>query len=169
MPSRQTSARSCRSGRSLLFLPKEEKPAAKAKAEGLHLTVENVGFPFKDSVLLDQDEFVKMFDELPDEVGALIDTGHAMANHWDIPKLISQLGTRIKGYHLHNTDGVHDLHRPMFEEGLWYTPEEMERLLRQIGRETPDADLVLEYVSGPHITPELFRRDALRLADCLNG
>ena len=58
-----------------------------------------------------------------------------MANHWDIPKLISQLGTRIKGYHLHNTDGVHDLHRPMFEEGLWYTPEEMERLLRQIGRE----------------------------------
>ena len=28
--------------------------AAKAKAEGLHLTVENVGFPFKDSVLLDQ-------------------------------------------------------------------------------------------------------------------
>ena len=143
--------------------------AAKAKAEGLHLTVENVGFPFKDSVLLDQDEFVKMFDELPDEVGALIDTGHAMANHWDIPKLISQLGTRIKGYHLHNTDGVHDLHRPMFEEGLWYTPEEMERLLRQIGRETPDADLVLEYVSGPHITPELFRRDALRLADCLNG
>ena len=47
--------------------------------------------------------------------------------------------------------------------------EEMERLLRQIGRETPDADLVLEYVSGPHITPELFRRDALRLADCLNG
>lgn len=56
--------------------------AAKAKAEGLHLTVENVGFPFKDSVLLDQDEFVKMFDELPDEVGALIDTGHAMANHW---------------------------------------------------------------------------------------
>lgn len=71
-----------------------------------------------------------------------------MANHWDIPKLISQLGTRIKGYHLHNTDGVHDLHRPMFEEGLWYTPEEMERLLRQIGRETPDADLVLEYVSG---------------------
>ena len=108
-------------------------------------------------------------DGRTDEVGALIDTGHAMANHWDIPKLISQLGTRIKGYHLHNTDGVHDLHRPMFEEGLWYTPEEMERLLRQIGRETPDADLVLEYVSGPHITPELFRRDALRLADCLNG
>ena len=52
--------------------------AARAKAEGLHLTVENVGFPFKDSVLLDQDEFVKMFDELPDEVGALIDTGHAI-------------------------------------------------------------------------------------------
>ena len=141
----------------------------RAKAEKAHLLVENVGFPAKNSVLLDQNEYVALFDKLPDEIGALIDTGHAMANHWDIPLLIQQLGTRIRGYHLHNTDGYHDLHRPMFEEGLWYTPEQMEDLLRQIGRETPDAELIFEYVQGPHMTTELFRADARRTVDCLNG
>ena len=143
--------------------------AQRARDEKAHLLVENVGFPAKNSVLLDQDEYVALFDKLPDEVGALIDTGHAMANHWDIPLLIRQLGTRIRGYHLHNTDGYHDLHRPMFEEGLWYTPEQMENLLRQIGRETPDAELIFEYVQGPHMTTELFRADAQRTVDCLNG
>ena len=105
----------------------------------------------------------------PDEVGALIDTGHAMANHWDIPKLISQLGTRIKGYHLHNTDGVHDLHRPMFEEGLWYTRR---RWNGSCGRSAARHRTRIWYWNMyPARTspPELFRQDALRLADCLNG
>ena len=133
--------------------------AATAEVKGIHLTVENVGYPNKGNALFTKNEFVDFIGSLPDEVGALIDTGHAMANHWDIPELVKTLGTRIRGYHLHNTDGVHDLHRPIFEQGLWYDKQEMWKLLETIAEYSPDADLVLEYAPGEHITAELLRED----------
>ena len=139
------------------------KTAEKARQEGIRLTVENVGFPLKHNVLFDQAEFTALFDRLPEDVGALIDTGHAMANGWDIPALVETLGPRIRGYHLHNTDRTHDLHRPIYEEGWSYTPDEMDDLLRCIHRSSPDADLVLEYAPGPHICQALFYSELDRM------
>lgn len=134
-----------------------------AGREGVCLTVENVGYPLKKNVLFDQGEYVELIRRLPREVGALIDTGHAMANGWDIPGLIETLGDRIRGYHLHNTDEAHDLHRPVYERGWNYSAEQMDDLLRCIHRFSPDADLILEYAPGPHICRELFDSELRRM------
>lgn len=133
--------------------------AKTAGERDVHLTVENVGYPAKNNALFTQDAFVQFVLDLPEELGALIDTGHAMANHWDIPELIKTLGKRIRGYHLHNTDGIHDLHRPIFEQNLWYDRSKMENLLETAAEYSPDADLILEYAPGEHITPELLHGD----------
>lgn len=139
--------------------------AERARREGIRLTVENVGYRAKDNVLYDQQAFVDLFSRLPDDVGALIDTGHAMANGWDIPSVVEALGSRIRGYHLHNTDGVHDLHRPMYEPGWAYTAEQMDGLLQCIHRFSPDAELILEYSPGPHICRTLFRSELKRMRE----
>lgn len=137
--------------------------AEKARAQAVGLTVENVGYPAKGNVLFGFEDYIQLFEHLPEEVGALVDTGHAMANGWDIPALAAALGKRIKGYHLHNTDGTHDLHRPLYEQGLHYSGEDADNLLRVIERHTPEADLILEYAPGPHITKELLRGEIARI------
>ena len=86
-----------------------------------------------------------------------------MANGWDIPRLVESLGARIRGYHLHNTDDEHDLHRPIYENGWRYTAEQMDTLLRCIRRFSPDADLILEYAPGPHIGEALLREELQRM------
>jgi len=134
-----------------------------ASREGISLTVENVGYPLKNNVLFDQEEYTALIRRLPEHVGALIDTGHAMANGWDIPKLIETLGGRIRGYHLHNTDDSHDLHRPIYESGWNYSAEQMDQLLTCIARFSPDADLILEYAPGAHISRSLFEDELARL------
>lgn len=139
------------------------RTAEKARQEGICLTVENVGYAHKNNVLFDQEEYIALIRRLPEDVGALIDTGHAMANGWDIPAVVEALGDRIRGYHLHNTDGVHDLHRPMYEKGWYYSPEDMDRLMDCIHRFSPDADLILEYAPGEHINGSLFESELKRM------
>jgi len=139
------------------------KVAEKARQEGINLTVENVGYAHKNNVLFNQEEYIALIRRLPEDIGALIDTGHAMANNWDIPKVIEELGPRIRGYHLHNTDGVHDLHRPMFEAGWHYSPEQMDHVVDCIRRFSPDAELILEYSPGEHISSDLFAGEMKRL------
>ena len=164
--------------------------AERAAREGVHLTVENVGYPGRHNVLFDQEQWIALFDQLPDEVGALLDTGHALANGWDLFEEVRRLG--IDAYpdipsavaarhpdaalvctapithsgiigHLHNSVYGKDLHRPMFEPGLAYTPEQMDALLGCISENSPDADLILEYVSGPHVNVEQLRSDLARM------
>ena len=143
--------------------------AERAREEGIHLTVENVGYPLQGNALFTQDEFISLFQHLPEDVGALVDTGHAMANGWDIPELIRAMGRRIHGFHLHNTDSLHDLHRPIYEPGWRYTPDEMDALLRCIRQYSPTADIILEYAPGVHICEELFRSDLRRMAAVWDG
>lgn len=134
-----------------------------ARKEGGRLTVENVGFASEGGLLYDQTEFVQLFGRLPADVGALIDIGHAMVNGWDIPGLIEALGSRIGGLHLHTNDGTSDGHKPLFTPGMYYTQDQTEALLRTIGRCCPDADLILEYAPGAHITPESMGEDVRRV------
>ena len=131
--------------------------------QGISITVENVGYPGKDNVLFDEAQFVALFDRLPAGAGCLIDIGHALLNHWDIPALIARMGTRIRGYHLNNNDGVHDSHLPLYEAGAVCPEAEMDRILRAIARYTPQADLILEYAPGPHVTAEGLYRDIRRV------
>lgn len=107
---------------------------------GVTLLVENVGTDAKGDKLLDQQEFTDMCRAKNFDV--LIDIGHANANSWDLKKLITDLKTQIRAFHLHNNDGVHDLHNRI-TDGTMDFPE----ILRHIRAEVPEADLVIEYIS----------------------
>lgn len=136
-----------------------------AAEQGVRLTVENVGLWNNQSLLFDEEQFLRLFDELPQEVGALIDLGHALINRWNLERVVSTLGKRIFAFHLHNNDGDADTHRPLFEEGGWYKPEQVEDFLRLTNRFCPDAEWILEYASGEHINREMLKADLRRLQD----
>ena len=134
---------------------------------GAVLTVENVGHWVKKNQLFNEEQYIALFDELPKEVGSLIDVGHALINRWDITHVIHTLGKRIFSYHLHNNNGCADSHRPLFEPGNRYTEAEMLQLLETTNRCSPDADWILEYVYGDHCTKELLVHD-LKILQGLN-
>ena len=79
--------------------------AKMAKEANANLLIENVGEPAHDNVMYDQKAFIELFSQLPNNVGALIDIGHAMVNDWDIFAVIdalhSGLGVELcgGGYH----------------------------------------------------------------------
>ena len=156
--------------------PEEERSAKRARTKevllrwyeklrkmGIEMTVENVGYPLKDNLLFDYDEFVRLFAELPDEIGCLIDTGHAMLNGWDIVKLIKTLGPRIRGYHLNNNDGKHDSHYPLYDSEGYYSPQQIDEMLRAIAIYSPDADLGIEYAPDGRFTTESLYADIRRV------
>lgn len=90
--------------------PEAERPARRARTRevllrwyeklrdmGIEMTVENVGYPLKDNLLFNQEEFIQLFADLPEGIGCLIDTGHAMLNDWDIVKVIQTAGSPHPG------------------------------------------------------------------------
>ena len=108
-------------------------------------TVENVGYPARKNVLFSQEEFIALFEILPPEWGCLIDTGHALLNHWDLPEVIQKLGSRIHGYHLNQNDGVHDSH--LSSSGI-ISKKEADQIIQAAAFYSPNANLILEY--GPY-------------------
>lgn len=130
-----------------------------AQERKINLTVENVGHWVKNNTLFNEGQFIDMFHALPDSVGALLDVGHALINRWDITHVICALNTRIRSYHLHNNDGCGDSHRPMFEAGNRYSEAEMLNLLELTNKYSPDADWILEYAPGSHISRNLLVKD----------
>ena len=130
-----------------------------AREKEVKLTVENVGFRYNHSMLFSEDEFIGLIQSLPEHIGCLIDTGHAILNDWDLEQDIAVLGSRIWAYHIHNNGGDRDSHRPLFEAGMKYSREQIISMFRAMERFSPDADWILEYSPGPHITPELMLHD----------
>ena len=105
---------------------------------GVTLLVENTGTKTDGTILLDQAEFTDLCREKHFQV--LIDVGHANANGWDLPLLIRDLQGQIGGFHLHNNDGIHDLHNRLRNGTL-----DLEKLIPYINRLAPDAPRVIEY------------------------
>lgn len=105
---------------------------------GVQILVENTGTDIKSDKLLDQQEFTDLCRQKGFDV--LIDIGHANANSWDIKKLITDLKAQIRAFHLHNNDGIHDLHNRL-TDGTLNFPE----VMKHIRSEVPDADLIIEY------------------------
>ena len=126
-----------------------------AKEAGAKVLVENVGLDNRGNCLFNQEDFIGLFDQLRSWAGCLIDTGHAFINRWDMERVISALAGKIEGYHLHNNDGKNDIHRPMFEEGLFYSKQDTLQLLHCMNRYTPKADWILEYAPDPDTTPQV--------------
>lgn len=106
---------------------------------GCRIFVENTGTKIQNNILLNQQEFTELCIRKNFEV--LIDVGHAAANSWDIPALIHDLKDRIRAYHLHNNDGVHDQHLRLHEGVI-----DFGALMETIRRETPDAERIIEYI-----------------------
>jgi sugar phosphate isomerase/epimerase len=111
---------------------------ALADTFGLKLLVENTGISAKNNVLMDEDDFVNLFDTL--ELDCLFDIGHANCNKWNLGSVIDRLGNRIRSYHLHNNFGTDDEHNRIFDGTI-----DLETFFRNYARHTPDADIVLEY------------------------
>ena len=105
---------------------------------GVRLLVENTGLLSEGTSLLDQAEFTDLCRDRCWDV--LIDVGHANANRWDLYRLVSDLRDRIRGYHLHNNNGVCDQHNRLREGTL-----DFGRLLPFLAETTPSAFRVIEY------------------------
>ena len=114
----------------------------------LTILVENTGTASDRNRLLDQDEFTDLC--LKRGMDVLIDVGHANANGWDLPGLITDLKSQIRGFHLHNNDGMHDLHNRLPDGTL-----DFDELMPFIAKTVPDAFWVIEY------TKPLFHKEAL--------
>lgn len=141
-----------------------------AEEQGLTLMLENVGPVSQQKNLYDQEAFIRLFDQLPASVYCLIDIGHALMNGWNIEEVIDRLGDRIRGYHLNSNDGVRDVdaHRPVFNELHSYDKAGWQRLLRLMDEKAPNAEWILEYRSGEHITAPYMEQEILQIMDCVN-
>lgn len=76
------------------------------------VVLENVGLTTKHNLLFDWVEYQQLLRDFP-QAGALLDTGHAHINGWQLPEVIETLGARLTACHLHDNDGRNDLHRPI--------------------------------------------------------
>ena len=102
--------------------------------------VENAGTPFQRSALLSQEAFTALCRREGWDV--LIDLGHANACGWNLYRLLDELGDQICAFHIHNNDGVRDLHARIGDGTL-----DVPAFLRAAKRVVPAAAWILEYIS----------------------
>lgn len=105
------------------------------KPEDFLLLLENV-MDEKPALLLD------IVDGVDDpRMKICLDVGHVNAiSEISVPEWIETLGSRIRHLHLHNNDGIHDLHQPLTEGTL-----DMEEVLRAVDACCPpDTTLTIE-------------------------
>lgn len=119
------------------------------RKEGVVLGAENLcsGAP----PLFDQQQFLALFRDIPD-IHCVLDVGHALIGGMDIELLQEKLGSRICAYHLHNNDGVHDLHARL-GSGIY----DWTQFAENCKKFTPEATGVLEYMDETNLGT--FRED----------
>ncbi|MBU2699652.1 sugar phosphate isomerase/epimerase [Sporomusaceae bacterium BoRhaA] len=105
----------------------------------VQLVIENVGLCNKNTLLFDWNDYWDLIQAFP-TVGALLDTGHAHINGWQMPRVIYDLGPRLKACHLHDNHGQTDAHLPI---GLGIIP--WQSLFTALQTSCPDASLIFEY------------------------
>lgn len=107
----------------------------------VQVLIENVGLYNKRTLLYDQKEFLKLLSDLP-EAGALLDVGHAHINGWILPKIVKELGERLKAFHLHDNQGSLDEHLPIGQGCIKWKP-----LFEAIQTYAPTTTMVFEYAN----------------------
>lgn len=112
------------------------------KEKGIKVVIENVGIGR--NMLYNQDEYIELIKKY--NFYSLIDVGHAIANKWDLTKIITELKENIIAYHFHNNDGERDLHNSIYNGELDY-----EKIIFLIKENTSEANIVLEYSA---VTPK---------------
>lgn len=112
------------------------------KEKEVKVAIENVGIG--KNMLYNQEEYIELIKKY--NFDALIDIGHAIANNWDLDRIIIELKENIIAYHFHNNDGVRDLHNSIYNGVAEYN-----EILSLIKENTPNANIVLEYSA---VTPK---------------
>jgi sugar phosphate isomerase/epimerase len=115
---------------------------ALAQKQQVRLLIENVGLKVKETLLFDWSEYLELLLSLP-QAGALLDTGHAYLNRWNIPEVIQCLGPRLGAVHLHDNLGVFDDHLPVGCGNLDWHP-----VFDSIREFAPETTLVFEYANS---------------------
>lgn len=113
--------------------------------EGVRMVVENIGWNAEKRYLFNQEQFLDLFRQLP-EVCCLIDIGHTLLSDINVAALQKALKNRIVAYHIHDNDGVKDLHLPICE-GVF----NWRSFMKDFHKYTPDATLVMEYEGVPQL------------------
>jgi len=110
-------------------------------AYGRLLLVENVGS--NATSLFTERQFIDFFDDLPEDIGCLVDIGHAFINGWNVETLLPSLGARLYALHLHDNDGTKDRHAPLGDGKI-----DWKKILSAASETGRDLNLVLEYNIG---------------------
>ena len=113
-----------------------------AKRYGVNCVIENLCRQKHKTHLFTNEEYFDIFQNIPDAV-SLIDIGHANVNKLDIEKFLYEYGKRVKGFHVHNNDGITDQHKD-YHKGT----ADIRQIMHWVGKYTNDADIVIEY--EPH-------------------
>lgn len=133
-----------RAGESIAKLNEVAKPA------GIKLAVENVGYG--GTAIFTCDEYVEFVAGLDDNIGYIIDTGHAFLNNWDIPELIQRTKSRLLALHLHDNNGTCDEHLVIGQGIIDWEP-----VYESLRATATNFKLVLEYRPG---TPTVELQDS---------
>lgn len=124
-----------------------EALTAMAREKGVHLVIENLcRHPKEGEHLFTNEEYFALFEKMP-LAESLIDIGHANVNGLDIEKFLALYGSRVRGFHVHNNDGISDQHRD-YHNGT----ADIRSIMRWAGKYTNDADIVIEYEPHEHLT-----------------
>lgn len=118
-----------------------------AQKYDVNMLIENIAF-IKDTIpLYGNEEYKELFNNLP-EAESIIDIGHANVNNTDLADLLNHIGPKVKAYHLHNNDGIHDSHDRVRDGNF-----DMGKFADIYRKFTPGADLVLEYEPHTNTSP----------------
>mgnify|MGYP002231525131 CR=1 FL=1 len=67
-----------------------------AQSYGVQVVIENVGLRPCGSLLFDFEEYLALFERYPQAL-ALLDTGHAHVNGWNLPETVKRLQKKAVG------------------------------------------------------------------------
>lgn len=125
----------------------------KATSAGVRLALENVR---------SRDHFEHLLQTLP-ALGICYDSGHNNAVTKDL-SLLTPYRERVIAVHLHDNDGVKDLHLLPFE-GTIDWPAEM----KMLSQTAYDGPLMLESISDGSLEPDLYLQRCIDVLDRLAG
>lgn len=114
----------------------------------INCVIENLCRQKSKQHLFTNEEYFDIFKNIPAAV-ALIDVGHANVNRLDIEKFLYEYGNRVKGFHIHNNDGISDQHKD-YHNGT----ANIHQIMNWVGKYTNDANIVIEYEPHEKLTHE---------------
>ena len=79
-----------------------------ARKHGVKIAIENVPEPHP-FLMKGVQEFSRFYSELDDDIGLVLDIGHANLNH-QIQEFITQFSDKIVHMHVSDNDGIQDIH-----------------------------------------------------------